>query len=100
MVPDQQTGVTAQQGVETGEQEKKEAPKLGHLSAVEKVVNEYAKKFAKRYRVNENEYVVSLAIGFTAGIMGIRRGPVAQIILRWPDAQPNINTLLDSAFKQ
>lgn len=97
MVPDQQTGAADQQGVKT--EEKKEAPKLGNLSAVERVVNEYAKKFAKRYRVGENDYAIVLATGFTRGIMGIRRGPVTQIVLQWPDAQPSMNTLLDSAFK-
>lgn len=96
MVPDQQTGAADQQGAEP---EKKEAPKLGNLSAVERVVNEYAKKFAKRYRVGEHEWVIVLATGFTRGIMGIRRGPVAQIVLQWPEAQPSMNTLLDGAFK-
>jgi hypothetical protein len=77
--------------------EKKEE-KLGSLGMVEGVVNEYAKKFAKRYRVNEDDYTVMLVTQFK-GIMGLKRGPVVQIILLWPDAQPNINTLLDSAFK-
>ena len=95
MVPDQQTGAADQKDAPS-EQAK---PKLGNLSAVEKVVNEYAKKFAKRYRVSEDEYAIVLATGFTRGIMGIRRGPVAQIVLQWPEAQPSINTLLDGAFK-
>lgn len=99
MVPDEAVGAATQQEVVASEEPKKEAPKLGNLSAVEKVVNEFAKKFAKRYRVNEDEYAIVLATGFTRGIMGIRRGPVAQIVLQWPDALPSVNTLLDGAFK-
>lgn len=78
--------------------DQQEKPKLGSLSAVEAVVNEYAKKFAKKHRVREDDYSVSLVTQFK-GIMGLKRGPVVQIILLWPDAQPNMNTLLDSAFK-
>jgi DNA-directed RNA polymerase subunit F len=94
MVPNQ-SGVAdpAPQIVE--EQEKK---KLGTLKAVEQVVNEYAKKYARRFRVADDEYKVLLVTEFK-GIMGLRRGPVVQIILLWPDAQPNINTLLESAFR-
>jgi hypothetical protein len=95
MVPDQQGGAAAQQEPPPNEEEKK----LGKLSAVEQVVNEYSRKFAKRYRVDEDSYTIILSTEFAKGIMGIRRGPVAQIILAWPDAQPSINTLLDSAFK-
>lgn len=95
MVPDE-SSVTEPAGEAPKEKEK---PKLGTLSAVEKVVNEYARKFAKRNRVGEDEFTVILASGFTRGIMGIKRGPVAQIILQWPEAQPSINTLLESAFK-
>lgn len=73
-------------------------PKLGSLTGVEAVVNDYAKKFAKKYRVGEDNFTIVLTTKFK-GIMGLKRGPVVQIILLWPDAQPNINTLLDSAFK-
>jgi hypothetical protein len=90
-------GTDTQQGSVTTEEKEKEE-KLGNLSAVEAVVNEYAKKFAKRYRVDEDDYTVILVTQFK-GIMGLKRGAVVQIILLWPDAQPNINTLLDSAFK-
>jgi hypothetical protein len=97
MAPNEQEGAANQQ--EAAEPEKKEAPKLGSLSAVEAVVNQYARKYAKRYRVDENEFTVVLSTEFSRGVMGIRRGPVSQIILRWPDAQLNINTLLDDAFR-
>jgi hypothetical protein len=72
--------------------------KLGSLTGVEAVVNDYAKKFAKKHRVGEDQFTIVLTTKFK-GIMGLKRGPVVQIILLWPDAQPNINTLLDSAFK-
>jgi hypothetical protein len=75
-----------------------EEKKLGTLTAVEKIVNEYAKKFAKKHRVGENNFSISLVTKFK-GVMGLKRGPVVQIILLWPDAQPNINTLLDGAFR-
>lgn len=75
-----------------------EKEKLGTLTAVEGIVNEYAKKFAIKHRVRENDFTIVLTTKFK-GIMGLKRGPVVQIILLWPDAQPNINTLLDSAFK-
>jgi hypothetical protein len=81
-----------------GEANKQEAPKLGSLTAVEQVVNQYALKFAKRFRVDENKFSINLVTSFK-GVMGLKRGPVVQIILLWPDAQPNINTLLESAFK-
>jgi hypothetical protein len=94
MAPNEQDGAATQQ-----DPPKEEEKKLGKLSAVEQVVNEYSKKFAKRYRVDEDSYTIILSTEFAKGIMGIRRGPVAQIVLAWPDAQPSINTLLDSAFK-
>lgn len=88
-----------EQGVaEQATKDEQEKAKLGTLSAVESVVNEYAKKYARRYRVNDDEFKVLLVTKFN-GIMGLRRGPVVQIVLLWPDAQPNINTLLDSAFR-
>lgn len=93
MVP-AEAGVADEQEQAREEQRKK----LGTLSAVEQVVNEYAKKYARRYRVDEDEFKVLLVTEFK-GIMGLRRGPVVQIVLLWPDAQPNINTLLESAFK-
>ena len=80
-------------------EEKKEEKKLGSLTAVESVLNDYAKKFAKRHRVPEDGYTIILSTDFSRGIMGIVRGPVAQIVLLWPHAQPNINTLLDDAFR-
>lgn len=76
------------------EQEKK----LGTLTAVEEVLNEYAKKFARKHRVGEDNYTIVLVTKFK-GVMGLKRGPVVQIILLWPDAQPNVNTLLDGAFR-
>lgn len=90
MAPNEQESV-ADQAVQ-------EEKKLGSLTMVEQVVNEYAKKYASRYRVDENSYNVVLVTKFK-GIMGLKRGPVVQIVLLWPDAQPNINTLLDSAFR-
>jgi hypothetical protein len=90
MAPNEQEGVANQQ--------ESESSKLGTLTAVEQVVNEYAKKFARRYRVSDDDYNVLLVSQFR-GIMGLKRGPVVQIVLLWPDAQPSINTLLDSAFR-
>lgn len=94
MAPDEQESVAAQATPPPQEQEKK----LGTLTKVESVVNEYARKFAKKHRVGEDRYTVVLVTQFK-GIMGLKRGAVVQIILLWPDAQPNINTLLDSAFR-
>ena len=91
---DTQVSASDQQGEEKTEEQKK----LGSLSAVEAVVNTYAMKFAKKYRVSEDTFSVCLVTQFK-GVMGLKRGPVVQIILLWPDAQPNINTLLESAFK-
>jgi hypothetical protein len=85
-----------EQGGEANKQEQQ--PKLGSLTAVEQVVNQYAMKFANRYRIGEEKFTINLVTQFK-GVMGLKRGPVVQIILLWPDAQPNINTLLESAFK-
>lgn len=91
---DTQVSESTQQ-VDTPEETEK---KLGSLSAVEAVVNQYALKFAKKHRVNENAFTICLVTQFK-GVMGLKRGPVVQIILLWPDAQANINTLLEGAFR-
>jgi hypothetical protein len=100
MAPDEQEGAANQQEPAVAEVEKKEAekPKLGNLGAVEKVVNEYARKFATKHRVKESEFVIVLSEQLH-GIWGVRRGPVTQIILLWPNAQLNINTILDDVFR-
>lgn len=95
MAPNEQDGAATEQEAAPAQQEEK---KLGTLTAVEEVLNEYAKKFAKKHRVGENNFTIVLVTKFK-GVMGLKRGPVVQIILLWPDAQPNVNTLLDSAFR-
>lgn len=95
MAHNEQDGVANQQVEVTPVVEEK---KLATLTGVEAVVNEYAKKFARKHRVGEDNFTIVLTTKFK-GIMGLKRGPVVQIILLWPDAQPNINTLLESAFK-
>jgi hypothetical protein len=99
MAPEEQDGAAAQQESPPSEEKKKESPKLGNLSAVEKVVNFWAKPIAQKHRVNEDQYTIVLSSNLAGAIWGIRRGPVAQIVIQWPEALPNINTILGDAFK-
>lgn len=73
------------------------AGSLTTLSAIEDVVNTYAERFAKRYDIPKEKYRVNLTLDLN-GIMGLKRGPVVQIFLLWPDAQAEMNSLLDHAF--
>lgn len=74
------------------------ADKLNTLSAVEDVVNLYAEKIAARYGVARDKYRINLVTN-CKGVMMFRRGPIAQIDLLWPAAQPDLNTLLNDVFK-
>lgn len=74
-----------------------EAPKLISLSNVEKVVNEYAKVLAGKQNVRPEHIEVILSRDLGA-IMKLQAGSPVRIYLQWPEAQPNINTLLLDAF--
>lgn len=77
------------------------AKALGSLEAVEKVVNEYAFTFAKEYRIKRHQYHIHLVKNMMhGGVLGITRGPVAQIYVLWPEMQPHMKSLLRNAFKQ
>lgn len=77
----------------------KREPQLKTITAIENVVNEYARTMAKKYKIKDDEFVILLSRRFK-GIMGLQRGHPAQITLPWPDAQPHLNSLLSSAFHQ
>lgn len=77
-----------------------EKKKMTTLLQVEEIVNGYAaKKFAAKYQIPAHRFRVNLVSRLKGGIMGIRAGDVAQIDLKWPEAQPVVNTLLDDAMR-
>ena len=80
------------------EEPEKATERLGTLSAVEKVVQEYSVRVAKQYGVDPSHYQLHL-VRKLDGIMAMRRGPVVQVYLLWPDAQPEINSILGRAFQ-
>lgn len=75
----------------------KAQPQLVSLSNVEKVVNEYARVLAVKARINPDHVEVFLSRNLGA-IMKVNGGSVVRVFLQWPEAQPNINTLLGDAF--
>jgi hypothetical protein len=87
-----QSGSTIEDGSMT------ENGKLNTLSAVEDVVNQYAEKIASRYQIPKEKFRINLVTS-CKGVMQFRRGPIAQIDLLWPAAQPDLNTLLNDVFK-
>lgn len=72
--------------------------KLETLTNVERVVNEYAKIVATKHGVNKDHFQVHLTRNL-GGVLKLVGGPTVDIFLLWPDAQPNINTLLNDAFR-
>jgi hypothetical protein len=72
--------------------------KLETLANVERVVNEYAKIVAAKHGVNKDHFQVHLTRQL-GGVLKLVGGPTVDIFLLWPDAQPNINTLLNDAFR-
>lgn len=79
----------------------KREPSLKTLTAIEDVVNEYARMLVKKAKwgIKDDEFVVLLSRRFK-GDMGLQRGRPVTITLRWPEAQPHLNSLLVSAFSQ
>lgn len=88
-----------EQEAQPAEEKKEELKeKLGTLGKVEEIVNQYAKTIASKEGIGEDKFKVHLLTKMN-GIVGLKRGPVVQIFLLWPDAQPNINTLLRDSFR-
>jgi hypothetical protein len=77
----------------------KREPQLKTITAIENVVNEYARTVVKKAKwgIKDDEFVVLLSRRFK-GIMGLQRGHPVQITLAWPEAQQHLNTLLHEAF--
>lgn len=77
----------------------KRAPQLRTITAIENVVNEYAKTVVKKAKwgIKDDEFIILLS-GRFKGIMGLQRGHPVKITLAWPEAQPHLNTLLHEAF--
>ena len=85
--------------METTVAEQKRPPKLRTITAIENVVNEYARNVSKKgkWALKDDEFVILLS-GRFKGIMGLQRGHPVKITLAWPEAQPHLNTLLREAF--
>jgi hypothetical protein len=79
------------------QEETARAPTL-KLTDIEGVIREHAKPIAASYQVKTRNYRIHL-VTKSRGIMVMKRGPVVQIYLLWPDAGPQINTLLKEAFR-
>src|SRR5690348_12160794 len=77
----------------------KREPQLKTLTAIENVVNEYARSVVKknRYRLNDGDWVILLTRK-TKGLVMMQRGHPVKIILQWPEAQSHLNTILNDAF--
>lgn len=67
------------------------------LSAVEEVVRGYAEVVAKRHGINKAHFELHLVVD-SKYVLNVIGGPIVKIVLLWPHAQPNINTLLGDAF--
>lgn len=85
--------------VVVAEKPPKREPQLKTITAIENVVNEYARSVAKKWKVKDDEFVILLSRRFK-GIMGLQRGHPVKITLAWPESQPHLNTLLAEAFAQ
>ena len=77
----------------------KREPQLRTITAIENVVNEYARTVAKKgkWGIKDDEFIILLSRRFK-GIMGLQRGHPVKITIAWPEAQPHLNTLLVEAF--
>jgi hypothetical protein len=77
----------------------KREPQLRSLTAIENVVNEYARKRAKTYKwgIKDDEFVILLSRK-TKNLVFVQRGHPVKIVLKWPDVQPDMNTILDDTF--
>jgi len=75
-----------------------DSAQLGSLTAIENVVNEYAKTKCKAYGINPDKVQINLVMEMNQQ-MGIVRGPVVNVYLLWPAAKAELNTFLDDAFK-
>jgi hypothetical protein len=76
-----------------------EGPKLGSLTAVEEVVNQYSRDIAKLCRVRPDQYRIVLITKYKDNdVLFLKRGAVVQIGLPWPRSQANMNSLLREAF--
>lgn len=84
--------------VVTEEPKEEKKSRLTDLSVVEPIVREYAKVVAPKHGIRPEHFTLHLTSKIDA-IMAVTGGHVVDIYLKWPDAQPIINMLLNDAFR-
>lgn len=73
--------------------------KLTDIGKVEPIVREYARALAFRHQVKPEHFEVHLARNLGGAIMKMTAGGCVNIMVQWPEAQPQLKTILESAFK-
>lgn len=96
-MPNEAVTVAPDQTAGNDEQSKEQTYKLADLSGLENVVKEYAKVVAARHGIRHDHFELHLTSKM-GGVMKVTGGHTVKIFLLWPDAQPQINTLLNDAF--